>query len=500
MDKKEFALKQHEDWHGKIEVVSRAKVTNREELSVAYTPGVAEPCLEISKDVDLSYKYTRRSNLVAVITDGTAVLGLGDIGPEAGMPVMEGKCALFKVFADVDAFPLCVRSKDEIVNTVKMIAGSFGGVNLEDISAPRCIEIERRLREECDIPVFHDDQHGTAVVVLASVLNALKVVGKDITEIKAVVNGAGSAGMAITRLLVSRGLKNVIMCDKYGSLYRGNPEMNSEQAKLAELTNPDNLDVKLDEAIVDADLFIGVSAPGILTEEMVAKMAKDPIVFAMANPVPDADETKKMEERAFENYILGVTENRAGEQNLTMGNNGAIIPQGIANRIIDKIRDICPILSGAEMYHVKGTLKIPKWTVANSTHDVTVGYATEFQEVTADSGKFTSIDLSGYLAAALVLIGKSVENNSEINVVDFVISKIAEKVSAFIEEQLLSGTGSSQAQGILNCANTVTAANNDKITVDDLIELQGAVKQAYQQGACWTMNNDTFTAIKSERI
>ena len=204
----------------------------------------------------------------------------------------------------------------------------------------------------------------------------------------------------------------------------------------------------------------------------------------MANPVPDADD------------ILGVTENRAGEQNLTMGNNGAIIPQSIANRIIDKIRDICPILSGAEMYHVKGTLKIPKWTVANSTHDVTVGYATEFQEVTADSGKFTSIDLSGYLAAALVLIGKSVENNSEINVVDFVISKIAEKVSAFIEEQLLSGTGSSQAQGILNCANTVTAANNDKITVDDLIELQGAVKQAYQQGACWTMNNDTFTAIK----
>ena len=289
MDKKEFALKQHEDWHGKIEVVSRAKVTNREELSVAYTPGVAEPCLEISKDVDLSYKYTRRSNLVAVITDGTAVLGLGDIGPEAGMPVMEGKCALFTEFADVDAFPFCVRSKDvdEIVNTVKMIAGSFGGVNLEDISAPRCIEIERRLREECDIPVFHDDQHGTAVVVLASVLNALKVVGKDITEIKAVVNGAGSAGMAITRLLVSRGLKNVIMCDKYGSLYRGNPEMNSEQAKLAELTNPDNLDVKLDEAIVDADLFIGVSAPGILTEEMVAKMAKDPIVFAMANPVPE---------------------------------------------------------------------------------------------------------------------------------------------------------------------------------------------------------------------
>ena len=289
MDKKEFALKQHEAWHGKIEVISRAKVTNRDDLSVAYTPGVAEPCLEIAKDVDLSYKYTRRSNLVAVITDGTAVLGLGDIGPEAGMPVMEGKCALFKTFADVDAFPLCVRSKDvdEIVNCVKLISGSFGGINLEDISAPRCIEIERRLKEECDIPVFHDDQHGTAVVVLASVLNALKVVGKDITKIKAVVNGAGSAGMAITRLLVSRGLKNVIMCDKYGSLYRGNSQMNEEQAKLAELTNPDNLDVDLKGALKDADLFVGVSAPNILTEEMVKSMAADPVIFAMANPVPE---------------------------------------------------------------------------------------------------------------------------------------------------------------------------------------------------------------------
>ena len=289
MDKKEYALKQHENWKGKIEVISRAKVTNRDELSVAYTPGVAEPCLEIAKDVDLSYKYTRRSNLVAVITDGTAVLGLGDIGPEAGMPVMEGKCALFKTFADVDAFPLCVKSKDvdEIVNCVKLISGSFGGINLEDISAPRCIEIERRLKEECDIPVFHDDQHGTAVVVLASVLNALKVVGKDITKIKAVVNGAGSAGMAITRLLVSRGLKNVIMCDKYGSLYRGNSQMNDEQAKLVELTNPDNLDVSLTDALVGADLFIGVSAPNILTEDMIKSMAADPIIFAMANPVPE---------------------------------------------------------------------------------------------------------------------------------------------------------------------------------------------------------------------
>ena len=289
MDKKEFALSQHKKWHGKIEVISKAPVTNRDELSVAYTPGVAEPCIEISKNTDLSYEYTRRSNLVAVITDGTAVLGLGDIGPEAGMPVMEGKCALFKTFADVDAFPLCVRSKDvdEIVNCVKLIAGSFGGINLEDISAPRCIEIERRLKEECDIPVFHDDQHGTAVVVLASVLNALKVVNKDITQIKAVVNGAGSAGMAITRLLVSRGLKNVIMCDKFGALYRGNDEMNPEQEKLADITNPDNFKGQLKEAVKDADLFIGVSAPGVLTEEMIASMAKDPIVFAMANPVPE---------------------------------------------------------------------------------------------------------------------------------------------------------------------------------------------------------------------
>lgn len=289
MDKKEFALSQHKKWHGKIEVISRAPVTNRDELSVAYTPGVAEPCIEISKNTDLSYEYTRRSNLVAVITDGTAVLGLGDIGPEAGMPVMEGKCALFKTFADVDAFPICVRSKDvdEIVNCVKLIAGSFGGINLEDISAPRCIEIERRLKEECDIPVFHDDQHGTAVVVLASVLNALKVVNKDITQIKAVVNGAGSAGMAITRLLVSRGLKNVIMCDKFGALYIGNDEMNPEQEKLAEITNPDNFKGQLKEAVKDADLFIGVSAPGVLTEEMIASMAKDPIVFAMANPVPE---------------------------------------------------------------------------------------------------------------------------------------------------------------------------------------------------------------------
>lgn len=289
MDYKKIAMEKHAEWAGKIEVISRAEVNNADDLSVAYTPGVAEPCLAIKENPDKVYELTRKHNMVAVITDGSAVLGLGNIGGVAGMPVMEGKCVLFKEFADVDAFPICVNTQDvdEVVNTIYHISDSFGGINLEDIGAPRCFEIEERLKKMCRIPVFHDDQHGTAVVVLASVLNALKVVGKDITEIKAVVNGAGSAGMAITRLLVSRGLKNVIMCDKYGSLYRGNPEMNSEQAKLAELTNPDNLDVKLDEAIVDADLFIGVSAPGILTEEMVAKMAKDPIVFAMANPVPE---------------------------------------------------------------------------------------------------------------------------------------------------------------------------------------------------------------------
>lgn len=289
MDKKEFALKKHEEWCGKIEVVSRAAVTNREELSVAYTPGVAEPCLEISKDTDLSYKYTRRSNLVAVVTDGTAVLGLGDIGPEAGMPVMEGKCALFKTFGDVDAFPLCVRSKsvDDIVNTVKLLAGSFGGVNLEDISAPRCFEIEERLKKECDIPIFHDDQHGTAVVVLAAMLNALKLVGKKIEEIRVVVNGSGAAGIAITKLLMSMGLKSVILCDRNGAIYEGRDNLNSIKAQMAKISNLEKKQGSLKDVIVGADVFIGVSAPDTLTEEMVSSMAKDPIVFAMANPVPE---------------------------------------------------------------------------------------------------------------------------------------------------------------------------------------------------------------------
>ncbi len=289
MDKKEYALKMHEEWQGKIEVISRAPITTREELATAYTPGVAEPCLEISKDVDLSYKYTRRGNLVAVITDGTAVLGLGDIGPEAGMPVMEGKCALFKTFGDVDAFPLCVRSKDvdEIVNTVKMIAGSFGGINLEDISAPRCFEIEKRLKEECDIPVFHDDQHGTAVVVLAAMLNALKLVNKKIEEIEAVVNGSGAAGIAITKLLMSMGLKNVILCDRTGAIYEGRENLNKEKAEMAKISNKAMKKGSLKDVLAGADVFIGVSAPNTLTKEMVQTMAKDPIIFAMANPVPE---------------------------------------------------------------------------------------------------------------------------------------------------------------------------------------------------------------------
>ena len=296
MDKKEFALKQHEEWAGKIEVISRASVSNKEELSVAFTPGVAEPCLEIQKDVDLSYKYTRRHNLVAVITDGTAVLGLGDIGPEAGMPVMEGKCALFKSFGGVDAFPLCIRSKDvdEIVNTVKLLAGSFGGVNLEDISAPRCFEIERRLKEVCDIPIFHDDQHGTAVVVLAAMINALKIVKKDIKNIKVVTSGAGAAGIAIIKLLVSMGLKNVIMCDRTGAIYEGRDGLNSEKIEMAKITNKNKEKGSLADVIKGADVFIGVSAPGTVTAEMVKTMAPNPILFPMANPVPEInpDEAK----------------------------------------------------------------------------------------------------------------------------------------------------------------------------------------------------------------
>ena len=297
MDNNEKAIKMHEEWAGKIEVIAKAPVSSKEELAIAYTPGVAAPCLEIQKDVDLSYKYTRRHNLVAVVTDGTAVLGLGDIGPEAGMPVMEGKCALFKAFGDVDAFPLCIRSKDvdEIVNTVALLAGSFGGVNLEDISAPRCFEIEKKLKERCDIPIFHDDQHGTAVITLAGLTNALKIVGKKMEEIHVVVNGAGAAATAITKLLISRGLKNVILCDRNGAIYEGREGLNSAKEEMAKITNPEKKAGSLADVIVGADVFIGVSAPGVLTADMVATMAKDPVVFACANPTPEIlpDEAKK---------------------------------------------------------------------------------------------------------------------------------------------------------------------------------------------------------------
>lgn len=289
MDKKEFALQQHKTWAGKIEVISRAKVETPEELSVAYTPGVAEPCLEISKDPELSYVYTRRHNLVAVVTDGSAVLGLGDIGPEAGMPVMEGKCALFKEFGGVDAFPLCIRSKevDEIVRTVSLLAGSFGGINLEDISAPRCFEIEKKLKECCDIPIFHDDQHGTAVVVLAGILNSLKLLGKKKEECRVVINGAGAAGIAIAKLLLKAGFSNLILCDLQGILLKDGSGMNPAKEEIAKLTNPENLKGTLSDAMKGADIFIGVSAPGIVTEEMVASMNEQAIVFAMANPVPE---------------------------------------------------------------------------------------------------------------------------------------------------------------------------------------------------------------------
>ncbi len=297
MDKKEFALKKHEEWQGKLEVVSRCQVENMADLAVAYTPGVAEPCLEINKDVELSYKYTRRSNLVAVVTDGTAVLGLGDIGPEAGMPVMEGKCVLFKRFGDVDAFPLCIRSKevDEIVRTVELLAGSFGGINLEDIAAPRCFEIEKKLKERCDIPIFHDDQHGTAVVVLAGLINSLKLVGKKMEEISVVVNGSGAAGIAITKLLMKTGLKNVILCDTKGAIYDGREGLNSIKEEMAKISNLEKKKGTLGDVIKGADVFIGVSAPGVLTSEMVASMADKPIIFAMANPVPEIlpDEAKK---------------------------------------------------------------------------------------------------------------------------------------------------------------------------------------------------------------
>ncbi len=289
MDYAKESLRLHYEWGGKLETVPKMAVLDREALSLAYTPGVAQPCLEIEKDINKSYELTGRHNLVAVVTDGTAVLGLGDIGPEAGMPVMEGKCVLFKAFGGVDAVPLCLRTKDvdEIVNTVALLAGSFGGVNLEDIAAPRCFEIEKKLKERCDIPIFHDDQHGTAVVVLAALMNALKLTGRKMDDIKVVTSGAGAAGIAIIKLLISLGLRDVILCDRDGAIYKGRSGLNDAKRELAEITNPGCKAGTLEDVIKGADVFIGVSAPGAVTPEMVRSMADRPILFPMANPVPE---------------------------------------------------------------------------------------------------------------------------------------------------------------------------------------------------------------------
>ncbi|MDE5671326.1 MAG: NAD-dependent malic enzyme [Eubacterium sp.] len=296
MDYRKESLKLHGEWKGKVEVVARAKVNDKDALSLAYTPGVAEPCLAIQEDYKKSWELTRRWNMVAVITDGTAVLGLGDIGPEAGMPVMEGKCVLFKEFGDVDAFPLCVRTKDvdEFVQTVYNISGSFGGINLEDIAAPRCFEIEQKLKEMCDIPIFHDDQHGTAIVVSAALINATKLTDKPLSECKAVINGSGAAGIAIAKLLMSLGLKDVILCDRTGAIYEGRDGLNASKADIAKVTNRSMTKGTLKEAVVGTDVFIGVSAPGVLTQEMIKTMNADPVVLAMANPTPEImpDEAK----------------------------------------------------------------------------------------------------------------------------------------------------------------------------------------------------------------
>ena len=304
MDKKALAVAAHREWQGKIEVVSRVPITNAEELSVAYTPGVAEPCLEIQKDVSKSYELTRRHNIVAVITDGTAVLGLGDIGPEAGMPVMEGKCALFKTFADVDAFPICVRSKDvdEIVRTVYLISGSFGGINLEDISAPRCFEIEEKLKAICDVPVFHDDQHGTAIVVGSALINAAKCAGKELSDVRCVINGAGSAGTAIANHLLRLGVGDVVLCDRFGIISEGMEGLSPAHEKMSRITNKNKITGTLADAMRGADVFVGVSVPGVVTKEMVASMAEKSIVFPMANPTPEIFPDEAVEAGA---YIVG---------------------------------------------------------------------------------------------------------------------------------------------------------------------------------------------------
>lgn len=334
MDYRKVSLQKHYEWKGKLEVTARAKAGDKEALSLAYTPGVAEPCLEIQKNYKKSWELTRRWNMVAVITDGSAVLGLGDIGPEAGMPVMEGKCVLFKEFGDVDAFPLCVRTKDvdEFVQTVYNISGSFGGINLEDISAPRCFEIEEKLKEKCDIPIFHDDQHGTAVVVSSALINATKLIGKPLGECHAVINGSGAAGIAIAKLLMTLGLKDVVLCDRTGAIYEGRERLNPSKEAIAKVTNRSMTKGTLADAVKGADIFIGVSAPGVLTPEMIKTMNPDPIVLAMANPTPEImpDEAKKAGARivgtgrsdfpnqinnvvAFPGIFRGALDVRAGE-------------------------------------------------------------------------------------------------------------------------------------------------------------------------------------------
>ncbi|MBR2735971.1 MAG: NAD-dependent malic enzyme [Firmicutes bacterium] len=296
MDRNQIAIEKHKEWEGKIEVISRAPIENREDLAVAYTPGVAAPCLEIAENEDLVYEFTRKGNLVAVITDGTAVLGLGDIGPSAAMPVMEGKCAIFKRFADIDAFPICVDSKDPqvIIETIRNISKSFGGINLEDISAPRCFEIEKALIEQCDVPVFHDDQHGTAIIASAGLLNACRFTGREIGTVKIVINGAGAAGISIATLLLKIGFRDITICDSKGIVWDGNPANNAAKAEIAKLTNKEKKQGSLADAVRGADIFLGVSAPGVLTQDMVRSMAEDPIIFAMANPVPEImpDEAK----------------------------------------------------------------------------------------------------------------------------------------------------------------------------------------------------------------
>ncbi len=351
MDVKELAVVKHKEWKGKIEIISRAPVTNREELSVAYTPGVAQPCLEIEKDPELSYELTRRGNLVAVITDGTAVLGLGDIGPQAAMPVMEGKCALFKAFADVDAFPLCVNSKDvdEIVRTVELIGLSFGGINLEDIAAPRCFEIEQKLKQRLDIPVFHDDQHGTAIIASAALINCSRLTKKPLSSMTVVINGAGAAGIAIAKLLLMLGIGDVILCDKNGILYPGAEGMNEAQQKMAGQTNKNMRKGLLSDALVGADAFIGVSRPGLVTPQMVSTMAEKAAVFAMANPVP---EIMPDDAKAGGAYIVGTGRSDFPNQ----VNNVLAFPGIFKGALAVRAKDITEEMKLAAAYGIAGII------------------------------------------------------------------------------------------------------------------------------------------------